>query len=261
MIEIKSIWKSFGSKEVLRGVDLDIPTGKTTCIIGKSGSGKSVLLKHIVALLKPDKGEVIIDGKNIEAYSKKELFELRSHIGYVFQGAALFDSLTVYQNIVISLVEHGERDEAKLDGEARRVLSNVGLIPDISLSGTPEFEREYEVLSNKKPSDLSGGMRKRVGVARALVGSPEYIFYDEPTTGLDPVTSQQVDDLLGDLAGRFNVTSLVITHDMFSVFNIADYVAMIDDGVICFRGTVEELRASTDEKVVNFLARFVVEGF
>jgi phospholipid/cholesterol/gamma-HCH transport system ATP-binding protein len=261
MIELRGLKKSFGPKQVLNGVDLVIPTNSTTCIIGKSGCGKSVLLKHIVGLLDADAGKVMIDGHDLDTVSKDHLFNLRRKIGYVFQGAALFDSMTVYENVVISLVEHGEKDEAVLDSEARRVLSAVGLLPDLSKNGTPDYEREYKILSNKKPSDLSGGMRKRVGVARALVGSPDYIFYDEPTTGLDPVTSQQIDDLIGELAGKLKVTSLVITHDMFSVFNIADHVVMIDNGIVRFQGTVPELRACTDEAVVDFLARYVAEGF
>jgi phospholipid/cholesterol/gamma-HCH transport system ATP-binding protein len=250
MITIKGLTKSFGSKTVLRGMDLTIPNGKTTCIIGKSGCGKSVLLKHIVGLLAADTGTICIDEKNIATLSNDELFTLRRSIGYVFQGAALFDSLTVYENVVISLVEHGVTDTSVLDAEARRVLSAVGLLPDISKSGTADYEREYKVLSPKKPSDLSGGMRKRVGVARALVGEPAYIFYDEPTTGLDPITSQQ----------KLHVTSVVITHDMFSVFNIADHVVMIDGGKVLFEGTVAELHDAREPVVVEFLARYHPDG-
>lgn len=261
MIELRGIKKSFGQKEVLKGVDLQIPTGSTTCVIGKSGSGKSVLLKHIVGLLHADAGTVLIDGKNVDQITRRDLFGLRRKIGYVFQGAALFDSLSVFDNVVISLVEHGERSDTVLESEARRVLSSVGLLPDLSEEGSALFAREYQILRNKKPSDLSGGMRKRVGVARALVGSPDYIFYDEPTTGLDPVTSQQIDDLIGELASKLKVTSLVITHDMFSIFNIADHVAMLVDGVVRFQGNVPALRACEDPEVVDFLSRYVAEGF
>ncbi|MBC8125274.1 MAG: ATP-binding cassette domain-containing protein [Candidatus Kapabacteria bacterium] len=257
MIELRGIEKSFGSNTVLRGVDLTIPVGKTTCIIGRSGCGKSVLLKHIVGLLEADAGTVTIDGSDVSKLTKKELFALRRRIGYVFQGAALFDSLSVFDNVIIGLVEHGETNTARLDAEGRRVLSAVGLIPDISQSGTEAFEIAYATLAAKKPSALSGGMRKRVGVARALVGEPAYIFYDEPTTGLDPVTSQQIDDLLEHVATTQNVTSVVITHDMFSVYNIADHVIMLDSGKVQFYGTVAELRASLDPVVVEFLARFV----
>jgi len=260
MITISGLTKSFGTKDVLRGMDLEIPNGKTTCIIGKSGCGKSVLLKHIVGLLDADAGTITIDGKSIAALSANELFTLRRSIGYVFQGAALFDSLTVYENVVISLVEHGETNTSILQAEARRVLSAVGLLPDISLSGTDDYEREFQMLSVKKPSDLSGGMRKRVGVARALVGNPAYIFYDEPTTGLDPITSQQIDDLVGTLARNLHVTSVVITHDMFSVFNIADHVVMIDGGRVLFEGSVTQLHESQEPVVVEFLARYHPDG-
>ncbi len=256
MIELRGLRKAFGSKVVLAGVDLVIPNGKTTCIIGRSGCGKSVLLKHIVGLLDGDAGTVTIDGNDVRRLSRKELFALRQRIGYVFQGAALFDSLTVFENVVIGLVEHGEHDPAVLDAEGRRVLSAVGLVPDPSTVDAETFEREYAILAAKKPSDLSGGMKKRVGVARALVGKPTYIFYDEPTTGLDPVTSQQIDDLLGHVASTLDVTSVVITHDMFSVYNIADHVIMLDSGMVRFSGTVPELRASTDPVVSEFLERF-----
>lgn len=257
MIELRGIKKSFGSKVVLSGVDMVIPNGKTTCIIGRSGCGKSVLLKHIVGLLQADAGTVTIDGRDVNKLTKNQLFEMRRRIGYVFQAAALFDSMSVFDNVVIGLVEHGETDQAMLDAEGRRVLSAVGLVPDPSTTDAETFEREYRILATKKPSDLSGGMKKRVGVARALVGQPTYIFYDEPTTGLDPVTSQQIDDLLEYVAESQNVTSVVITHDMFSVYNIADHVIMLDSGVVQFSGTVPELQASTDPVVIEFLARFV----
>ncbi|CAN5383431.1 ABC transporter ATP-binding protein [soil metagenome] len=257
MIELRGLKKAFGAKVVLRGVDLTIPQGKTTCIIGKSGCGKSVLLKHIVRLLEPDEGVVVVDGRDISTIGREELFGLRQKIGYVFQGAALFDSLTVQDNVVISLVEHGEANKVLLETAARTVLSAVGLLPDYVESGTPSYEREWALLKDKKPSDLSGGMRKRVGVARALVGTPDYIFYDEPTTGLDPVTSQQIDDLVESLAKKMTVTSVVITHDMFSVFNIADHVVMLDGGRVQFEGTVAQLQASSDPVVVEFLARYI----
>ncbi|MEN9282293.1 MAG: hypothetical protein RL594_1228 [Bacteroidota bacterium] len=257
MIELKNIKKAFGNKVVLNGVSCTIPTGKTTCIIGRSGCGKSVLLKHIVGMLHADSGSVLMDGRDVETLSKDELFQLRRNIGYVFQGAALFDSLTVFENVIISLVEHGVTDQQHIDSEARRVLSAVGLLPPIDGNGSAEYEKEFAILSSKKPSDLSGGMRKRVGVARALVGQPAYIFYDEPTTGLDPVTSQQIDDLLHELAAKYSATSVVITHDMFSVYNIADHVIMLHEGVVRFTGSVAELQASSDPIVVEFLARFV----
>jgi ABC-type transporter Mla maintaining outer membrane lipid asymmetry ATPase subunit MlaF len=158
--------------------------------------------------------------------------------------------------VIIGLYEHGERDMDLLNSEARRVLSAVGLLPDISESGTMNFEKEFSLLSAKKPSDLSGGMKKRVGVARALVGSPSYIFYDEPTTGLDPVNSEQIDKMILELSKKLSITSLVITHDMFSVFNIADHVAMLDNGKVCFEGDAHTLQITKDPIVSEFISRF-----
>ncbi|GIV49483.1 MAG: ABC transporter ATP-binding protein [Candidatus Kapaibacterium sp.] len=257
MIAIEDIHKAFGLKQVLRGVSLEIPDGQTTCIVGKSGCGKSVLLKIIVGLLRPDRGMVRIDGTQIGGLPQDALYAVRRRIGFVFQGAALFDSLTVWENVVIGLYEHGERRFDVLDAEARRVLQAVGLVPSPEEVGLQSHEREYALLCAKKPSDLSGGMRKRVGVARALVGRPEYILYDEPSTGLDPVTSEQIDRLIKDLQMRLGVTSVVITHDMFSVFNVADSVAMLHDGVVWFSGSVEAFRQSSDPVVQEFIERFV----
>ncbi len=258
MIQIQNLHKSFGAKRVLNGVNLSIPAGETMCVIGRSGCGKSVLLKHIVGLLAADEGSVHVDGQDVRTLKGEELFRLRRRVGYVFQGAALFDSMTVYENVVLGLYEHGERRLDVLDGEARRVLASVGLLPDISTANTPIFEKEYAILRNKKPSDLSGGMRKRVGVARALVGSPSYILYDEPTTGLDPITSEQIDNLILELSQKLSVTSIVITHDMFSVYKVAKSVAMLEAGKVHFFGTAEELRASNDEVVQEFIERYEV---
>lgn len=258
MIKIKNLQKSFGPKVVLSGINLELKMGKTTCIIGKSGCGKSVLLKHMVGLLTPDAGSVEIDGSDVSLLNYDDLFELRRKIGFVFQGGALFDSYTVYENVIVSLYEHGEKNEEVLSNEAMRVLSAVGLLPDLSEKGTENFEKEWQIIKNKKPADLSGGMRKRVAVARALVGSPEYIFYDEPTTGLDPVTSEQIDDMIYGLAQKMNVTSIVITHDMFSVFRIADEVAMLDKGQVLFEGSAEELKKAQDPIVKEFISRFMI---
>lgn len=257
MIEINNLYKSFGQKNVLNGVSMNIPNGSTMCIIGRSGCGKSVLLKHIVGLLEPDNGSVKVDDKEISFLSNSELFELRRRIGFVFQGSALFDSYNVFENIVIGLYEHGLRDNGKLEEEAIRVLSAVGLLPEKQSVSLSDFEKEWNILKEKKPSDLSGGMKKRVGVARALVGEPDYIFYDEPTTGLDPVTSRQIDQLIAHLSKKLKVTSLVITHDMFSVYEVADSVAMLDEGKVRFFGNPKELKESNDERVVEFLSRYV----
>jgi phospholipid/cholesterol/gamma-HCH transport system ATP-binding protein len=270
MIEIRGLHKAFGTKHVLNGVDITIPVGQTMCIIGRSGCGKSVMLKHIVGLLSPDAGTVRVDGRDVHSLSRAELFAMRRKIGYVFQGAALFDSMTVWENVVLGLYEHGERRQHILDGEARRVLSAVGLLPDAqkadfhsqanSQASSPnyseQFEREYAILRNKKPSDLSGGMRKRVGVARALVGNPEYILYDEPTTGLDPITSEQIDNLIAELQAKLNATSVVITHDIFSVYRVAQSVAMLENGTVHFMGTPDELRTSNNAVVQEFIERY-----
>lgn len=257
MIEIRDLHKSFGPNKVLDGVDLTIPTGATMCIIGKSGCGKSVLIKNIVGLLTPDSGSVRVDNMEINSLKMDELFNLRKSMGFVFQGAALFDSYTVYENVVIGLNEHGVRDENLLTEEAIRVLTAVAMLPERNGSSSAEFEKEWAILKDKKPSDLSGGMRKRVGVARALVGNPSYIFYDEPTTGLDPVTSEQIDRLIADLTHKLNVTSIVITHDMFSVYNVANSVAMLNEGKLQFVGTPGEFRVSKDPVVCEFIERYL----
>ncbi len=255
MIAINDIHKSFGNKKVLSGISLNIATGDTFCIIGKSGCGKSVLIKHIVGLLEADSGYVEIDGQRISELSRKELFKLRRKFGFVFQGAALFDSYSVFENVVLGIYEHGERNMDVLEREAKRVLSAVGLLPE-ARSDENYFRKEWEILKDKKPADLSGGMKKRVGVARALVGSPEYVFYDEPTTGLDPVTSEQIDELISNLSKNLNVTSIVITHDMFSVYKIANNVAMLNDGKVQFVGSTKELSTSNDKIVREFLDRY-----
>lgn len=256
MIEIKDLYKSFGSKSVLNGINLLIPENKTTCVIGKSGCGKSVLLKHIVGLLTPDKGSVLVDGMEVMKLRKEQLFEMRKLMGFVFQGSALFDSYNVFENVVIGLFEHGIRDEIRLTAEAKKALAAVGLLPETNGSETNEFIKEWNNLKEKKPADLSGGMRKRVGVARALVGEKKYIFYDEPTTGLDPVTSEQIDNLIFELSKKYKITSLVITHDMFSVNRIADKVAMIDGGRLAFEGSPSELTVTDNESVVEFMDRY-----
>ncbi len=257
MIEIIDLHKSFGQKSVLNGVTLTIPTGESKCIIGKSGCGKSVLIKHIVGLLSPDKGKVMVDGQEIETLSLEDLFRLRQKIGFVFQGSALFDSYNVFENIVVGLYEHGLRNMRDLEEEAIRVISSVGLLPERGMPETSEFKKEWQILKNKKPSDLSGGMRKRVGVARALVGNPSYILYDEPTTGLDPVTSEQIDKLIAELTKKMNVTSIIITHDMFSVLRIANTVAMLDEGRVQFDGTPAQFYKSEDPVTKEFLERYM----
>lgn len=240
MIEISGLYKSFGENSVLRGVDLNIEPGETFAIIGRSGCGKSVLLKHIVGLLEPDSGTVKIEGQNISTLDESKLTEIRKKFGFLFQGAALFDSLNVEENISLSLVEndYGYSKE-EIDNKVEEKLTLVGL---------PGIQK-------LKPSELSGGMRKRVGLARALIHDPQYILYDEPTTGLDPVMSDSIDELIKELAEKLNVTSIVVTHDMFSVKNVAARIAMMHEGKIYFNGTPNEVLQSTDPVIKGFIQR------
>jgi phospholipid/cholesterol/gamma-HCH transport system ATP-binding protein len=239
MISIHSLHKSFGSKPVLQGVELSIETGKTMVIIGRSGCGKSVCLKHIVGLLTPDQGHVEIDGENITKMSQEELYRIRKKFGMLFQGAALFDSLTVGENVGIALKENYTLSKKEIDKIVAEKLSLV----------------ELPGIEHLKPSELSGGMRKRVGLARALATNPSYIFYDEPTTGLDPIMSDSIDQLIKTLAESLNVTSVVVTHDMQSVLKVANRVAMMHNGKIYFEGTPEELQQSRDPIIRNFVDR------
>lgn len=241
MIEITNLKKSFGDQEVLKGINITIHDGETVAIIGESGCGKSVLLKHIIGLLQPDSGSVTVDGIVIADAGEELLYSLRRRIGFLFQSAALFDSMTVYENIVLGLWEAGERDEVKLRQIATEKLALVGL-------------RNIE---DSKPSALSGGMKKRVGLARALAMQPKYMFYDEPTTGLDPVTSDQIDYLILSLTESFSTTNLIVTHDLFTVKRIAKRVIYLYKGLVFFDGTPQELEQSTDKQVVQFIERFV----
>lgn len=240
MIEIAELYKSFGDNKVLRGVNLTIEPGQTFAIIGRSGCGKSVLLKHIVGLLEPDSGYVKIEGQNISELNENQLTEIRRKFGFLFQGAALFDSLNVEENVSLSLVENDygfSKDE--IDKKVEEKLALVGL---------PGIQK-------LKPSELSGGMRKRIGLARALIHDPSYILYDEPTTGLDPVMSDSIDELIKELADKLNVTSIVVTHDMFSVKNVAARIAMMHEGKIYFNGTPDEVLNSNDPVIKGFIQR------
>ncbi|MHB8929399.1 MAG: ABC transporter ATP-binding protein [Melioribacteraceae bacterium] len=240
MIEIINLHKSFGDNSVLRGVNLEINEGESLAIIGRSGCGKSVLLKHIVGLLIPDEGYIKFDGKIISNLNRKDLYEIRRKFGFLFQGAALFDSMTVEENVGIALVEN---DSGFSKDEIKKIVEEK-----LELVGLPGTQ-------NLKPSELSGGMKKRVGLARALVSNPEYILYDEPTTGLDPIMSDSIDDLIKDLNQKLNVTSIIVTHDMFSVKNTADRIAMMHEGKIYFTGTSAEVLESSDPIIKKFIQR------
>ena len=235
MITLDSLTKSFGPKRVLEGVTLDVPDGENTVVIGYSGSGKSVTLKCIVGLIEPDGGQVVVDGVVVQDMSREELAELRGRIGYVFQFAALFDSMTVAENIALGLARRGLDDGAI----AERTAESLSVV---ELSGTED----------KYPAELSGGMRKRVGIARAIALKPRYILYDEPTSGLDPVTSAVIDQLMVRTRD-LGVTGLVVTHDMRSAFCVGDRIAMLYEGRIRQVGTKAELQATTDPVVRQFI--------
>ena len=233
-IAIQGISKSFGPKTVLDEADLLIHKGETLVIIGRSGEGKSVLLKLIVRLLEPDAGKVWLEGAELTGIRKSKLMDLRKKFGFLFQGAALFDSMTVCQNVGLMVDEHTDWSDDKVKARACECLALVGL----------------ENSENKLPSELSGGMKKRAGLARAIVMKPQYILYDEPTTGLDPITGDAINDLIIKLQKELGVTSIVVTHDMQSAFKIADRMAMLSRGKIVFTGTVDEIR-STDHPMVR----------
>jgi phospholipid/cholesterol/gamma-HCH transport system ATP-binding protein len=237
-IRITGLKKSFGEQKTLQGVDLDIYHGETLVLIGPSGEGKSVLLKHIIGLLNPDDGKVELEGTDLSHMKERELLKMRRRMGYLFQNAALFDSLTVAQNVAFPLIEAGIRDQAEIDKRVQEALELVEL-------------GEHK---DKMPVNLSGGMRKRVGIARAIIGRPDCVLYDEPTAGLDPIVTDVIDLMISRLQKRFQVTSIVITHDMGSVFKIADRVAMLKNGVIYFIGTPDALKQSTDPEIQNFIA-------
>ena len=237
MIRIKGLSKRLGRKQVLKDLYLEIPTGETWVVIGRSGTGKSVLLKHIVGLMKPDAGSIEVDDVDISGLKESELDEVRKRFGMLFQGAALFDSLTVGENVGLALREHRMMPEARIRERVAERLEWVGL------AGT---EKQW-------PSSLSGGMRKRVGLARAIAMDPQFILYDEPTTGLDPITADVIDQLIRATQKRMRVTSIVVTHDLASAYKVGDRLAMLHDGKVVFQGTPEETRATRDPLVRQFI--------
>jgi len=237
MIEVQKLSKSFGSNQVLREVDLSMEEGKTLVVLGRSGCGKSVILKHLIGLLKPDSGCVLVDGENITDLPERKLTAVRRKIGMLFQSAALFDSMSVEANLAFPLLEQGMRDPKEIDARVAEALDMVELAGE----------------QLKMPADLSGGMRKRVGLARTIVGRPRCVLYDEPTTGLDPITSDSINHMIRRLQRRLGVTSIVVTHDMKTAFHCADRVALLHEGKVHFDGTVDGLRASTDPVIVDFI--------
>ncbi|MBA4072976.1 MAG: ABC transporter ATP-binding protein [Gemmatimonas sp.] len=237
MITLDNIHKAFGPKKVLQGFSLEVPEGDTVAIIGYSGTGKSVAIKHIVGLLEPDQGTVFVDGLEVPTLSRQALYALRAKIGYVFQFAALFDSLTVGENVAMGLRKQGALSERDIEARIHETLALVDL-PDAA--GT-------------MPIELSGGMRKRVGIARAIALRPKYLLYDEPTTGLDPVTSAVINELMLRMQRTLGVTSIVITHDMHSAYTVATRIAMLYEGRVRQCGTVEEIRQTSDPVVRGFI--------
>ncbi|PIQ91214.1 MAG: ABC transporter ATP-binding protein [Candidatus Omnitrophica bacterium CG11_big_fil_rev_8_21_14_0_20_41_12] len=237
MIEILNLKKKFNNNLVLNDLSLKVETGQTCVIIGRSGCGKSVLLKHIDGLLRPDSGKVLVDGKEVAGLSELELTKLRSKISMVFQGGALFDSMNVAENVGFGLFEHTQIDHKEILQRVDESLSLVGL------GG----------IDNLMPSELSGGMRKRVSLARAICIKPEILLYDEPTTGLDPITAASINELIRSLHDKLNVTSFVVTHDMTSAYHIADKIAMMYKGRIVLEGTPEEIQNTKDPVVHQFI--------
>ena len=237
LIRWQGLWKAFGPKRIFEGLDLEVKKGETLTIIGGSGTGKSVLLKCLIGLLYPDRGHIYFEGADVMTFGEKEIREVRKRVSMVFQGAALFDSLTVAENIAYPLREHLKN--LSEDEIAARVAKNLKLV---NLPG----------IEAMRPSDLSGGMRKRVGLARAIAIEPEVILYDEPTTGLDPISTRIIDELIISMKKQLGCTSIVVTHDMDSAFRVSDRMAMIARRKIVASGTVQEMQASTNPDVRAF---------
>ena len=241
MIELRNVHKAFGKQVVLNGVDFEVREGETVALLGPSGTGKSVLLKHIIGLIRPDQGEIYVDGKDVCVLKRRELSELRSNIGYVFQNGALFDSMNVFENVRLGITD--EDRYADLKYCLQRVAECIRLV------NLPADTIE------KFPAQLSGGMRKRVGIARAIAGNPKYLLYDEPTSGLDPVNADIIDGLVQRLDPELGVTSVMVTHDVRGAFRVADRLALLSEGKIVMQGTPQEFRDSNNQKVREFLER------
>lgn len=237
-ISLRAVEKSFGEKEVLRGVNLEVFEGETVVVLGGSGEGKSVLLRHINGLERPERGEVWVDGKRLNDLSEDDLFPLRREVAMVFQLGALFDSLTVHENVSYPIREHGERDEARIRRRVGEVLDMVELRGDVG---------------GLYPAELSGGMKKRVALARALALEPKAVLYDEPTTGLDPLVTHKINEMIRGLQHRLGFTSVVVTHDLKSAFMVGDRFALLDKGRIRFSGTQEQVRSTSDELMREFV--------
>ncbi len=236
-IQFQGVDKSFGPQHVLNGLDLAIPQGKITVIIGCSGSGKSVILKHMIGLLRPDRGHVVVGNTDLSTLDSVALRDIRTRFGMLFQNAALFDSLNVHDNVAFPLVEHARLSSVQIDRKVKELLTIVGL-PNVG---------------HKMPSELSGGMRKRVGLARAIALAPQIILYDEPTTGLDPIMTDAIDNLILSMQKRLGITSVVISHDIAATFHVADRIAMLHEGRIILAGPPDVFRTADHPVVRQFL--------
>lgn len=243
IISIRNLHKRFGTQEVLDGVDLDINSGESLVILGRSGCGKSVLLKQITGLISPEHGSIMFEGEDITKFGRRKLFEMRKHFGMLFQGAALFDSMTVGENVGLPLEKHGHMSAEEIKATVFEKLKLIGL--------TDVFD--------SYPSQLSGGMKKRVGLARAIVMDPQVVLYDEPTTGLDPIMADVINSLIRDLQSELNITSVVVTHDINSAYRVADRMTMLHEGRIIYSGTPEETR-ETDNAIVRQFIEGRAEG-
>ncbi len=237
IISIKNLFKSFGNNHVLKGINLEVYQGENVVVLGRSGTGKSVLIKIISGLLLPDQGTVRVLGKEVDKLSEKELLQLRLKIGFSFQNSALYDSMTIKENLEFPLVRHNRNlNRVQVNQSVRRVLEAVGLLKTI----------------NQMPAELSGGQRKRIGIARTLILQPEIMLYDEPTAGLDPITSMEINELINEVQGKFNTTSIIITHDLTCAKNTGDRIAMMLEGSFIKEGTFQQVFQTEDERVKNF---------
>lgn len=237
MISVKKVHKSFGPQKVLRGIDVDIQERSITCIMGGSGTGKSVFLKLLMGLLKPDSGSIKIDNQEVSHLNENEMNEVRMKFGMLFQDAALFDDMNVFENVAFPMIEHTNASDKEIADRVHQKLADVGL----------------EDVDQKMPNELSGGMRKRVGLARALMLDPQIVLFDEPTTGLDPITTEQIGDLILSTHKRYPVTFLIISHDLGLTYRVADHVVMFDQGLVADQGTTEQIKRSKQPFVRKFL--------
>lgn len=244
-VELRGVAKAFGPKHVLRGVDITFPPGKITVVIGPSGCGKSTILKLLLGLQKPDEGKVVVDGEDIARFKEKDWLEYRSRMGMVFQSAALFDSLSIAENVGFALSEHGRLPKAEIAQIAEEKLRLVGL----------------KGQGHLRPGEISGGMQKRVGIARAIARDPALVLYDEPTTGLDPITSTVIEDLIVDVAKRTGATSIVVTHQLSTIFRTADRIVMLFQGLVLGQGSPDEMKDSPDPTIRGFLRGEVPPGW